>query len=58
MSLAWLCVLVIGVTLIAGAVLVLPFWSYEKGWLREPSTLFSLIVLLVIVGGLILPRFS
>ncbi len=55
MSLAWLCVVVLGVTLIAGTVLVLPFWSYDKGWLREPSTLFSLIVLLVVVGGLVLP---
>jgi hypothetical protein len=56
MSLAWLTVLVLAVSLIVGAVLVLPFWSYDKGWLREPSTLFGLIVLLVVVGGLLLPH--
>jgi hypothetical protein len=56
MSLAWLAVLVLAVSLIAGAILVLPLWSYDKGGLREPSTVFGLIVLLLVVGGLLLPH--
>ncbi len=55
MSLAMWSVVVLAVTLIAGSILVLPRWSYDKGWWREPSTLFGGIVLLVVVLGLVLP---
>ena len=42
----------IGLLLVFGGLLVsmLPRWSYEKGWWREPSTVFGgfLMVLLIV----------
>lgn len=44
------------ITLCAAFIAILPLWSYDKGWIREPSTIFSLVVLLVCAVALFLPH--
>ena len=42
--------LVVFIALLAGT---LPRWSYDKGWLREPSTIFGGFLMILLIMELL-----